>query len=70
MNYYCLVAGLPDIHAEDNKGLPSPLAFREALEQELTPRDLAMLRLLYARHDNANLLSILRSRDADRKSVV
>lgn len=64
MNYYCLVAGLPDIHAEDNKGLPSPLAFREELEQELKPRDLEMLRLLNARHDNANLLSLLRSRDA------
>jgi len=64
MNYYCLVAGLPEIHAEDHKGLPSPLAFRETLEQELSPRDLEMLRLLNARHDNANLLLFLRSRDA------
>ncbi len=64
MNYYCLVAGLPDIQKEDSKGFLSLEDLWEEISGQLTPSDSKLLRLLYAKFDNANFLKFLKSRDA------
>lgn len=69
MNYYCLVAGLPDLHAEDAKGFLSPGDLREELVGQLTPADAKLLTLLYARYDNQNFLKYLKQRDAVLNSL-
>ena len=64
MNYYCLVAGLPDLHAEDAKGFLSSNDLRTELIGQLTPADNKLLSLLYAKYDNQNFLMFLKKRDA------
>ena len=58
-NYYCLVAGLPNIYLDDSKLSYDSARFREDLEREVTPADLKLLD--YFRHlkDNRNLLNNL-----------
>ncbi|MBN2765963.1 MAG: DUF2764 family protein [Paludibacteraceae bacterium] len=65
MNYYCLIAGLPDIHAEETKALtPLPELKKELLEQ-LSDMDAILLRLLFANYDNRNLLNWLDNKEAN-----
>lgn len=64
MNYYCLVAGLPDLHKEDSKGFLSLEELREEISGQLTPSDADLLNLLYAKYDNANFLRFLKNRDS------
>jgi hypothetical protein len=64
MNYYCLVAGLPDLHTEDSKGFLSLEDLRTELTGQLTPADVKLLELLYAKYDNRNFLMFLKQRDA------
>lgn len=64
MNYYCLVAGLPDLHADDSKGYLSLGELRTELIGQLTPADNKLLSLLYAKYDNQNFLTYLKQRDA------
>lgn len=63
MNYYCLVAGLPDIQKDDLKGFLSPLELLDEISPQLSEEDAALLRLLYARYDNANFLTFLRDKE-------
>jgi hypothetical protein len=57
--YYYLIAGLPDIGADDGK-LPFSLsAFRREMESQLTPPDKRLTDLFYIKFDNGNLLSAL-----------
>lgn len=65
MNYYCLIAGLPDIHPEDMKGVQSVSVLKQELLDELTEKDGNLLRLLFSRYDNDNLLAYLKNRDAE-----
>lgn len=62
MNYYCLVAGLPDIQKDDTKGFLSPAELLDEISPQLSGEDAALLRLLYARYDNTNFLTFLREK--------
>lgn len=65
MNYYCLIAGLPDVHPEDMKVAQSIAVIKQDLLEELTHKDAALLRLLFSSYDNENLLAYLRNKDAE-----
>ncbi len=65
MNYYCLVAGLPDINAEDTKGAASLVELKVQLLAELSKSDGMLLKLLYATYDNQNFLAYLENHDAE-----
>ncbi|MGQ1891758.1 DUF2764 family protein [Thermophagus sp. OGC60D27] len=57
-NYYCLVAGLPDI-VPDEKKLPfSSVQFRDQLKEELTQTDFELVQLFFLRFDHKNLLNL------------
>ncbi|MCL1821865.1 MAG: DUF2764 domain-containing protein [Prolixibacteraceae bacterium] len=58
-NYYCLVAGLPDIVIDDKKMAMPPVQLRDYLEQELHPDDFGMVKLFYLPWDHQNLVQIL-----------
>ncbi|MDR2139968.1 MAG: DUF2764 domain-containing protein [Tannerella sp.] len=61
--YYYLIAGLPNISIEDSK-LPYPiLTFREEVESQLSETDRTLLRLLFLKYDNRNLLELIRHPD-------
>lgn len=64
MNYYCLVAGLPELRADDTKGLISPGDLVAEITPQLSERDRGYLRLLLAGYDNRNFLAYLRNKDA------
>ncbi len=58
-NYYYLVAGLPDL-ALDMKKHPMPWAqFMELANEQLVPADLYLIRCIFLRHDNQNILNAL-----------
>lgn len=59
MNYYCLIAGLPDIQAEDIKNSTSLAELRNELQQQLSVTDNKLLELIFAKYDNQNFLSFL-----------
>ncbi len=58
-NYYCLIAGLPDLFFNELKTGTTPVAFRESLENDLAPADFELAKLLFLPDDNENLLSLL-----------
>lgn len=64
MNYYCLVAGLPDLHLDDQKGITSLSVLKHEFAELLSANDLALMRLIYASYDNANLLLYLNHKEA------
>lgn len=64
MNYYSLVAGLPDLHPDDSKGFLTLEKLRDELNLHLTASDKKLLSLLYAKYDNRNFLKFLKDRDA------
>ncbi len=63
-NYYCLVAGLPDIVPDDKKLHFSSVQLREYLYEELHPDDFELLKLLYLPWDHENLLNLIFSKEA------
>ncbi len=65
MNYYCLVAGLPDIQAEETKSVVSLFDLKSDLLNELSSEDVKLLRLLFAKYDNENLLTYLQNQESD-----
>lgn len=65
MNYYCLVAGLPDLRPDDMKGLLSPKELFDELNPQLSPADQLNFRLLMAKYDNQNFLTYLSNKEAD-----
>lgn len=68
MNYYCLIAGLPDIQPEDNKAVASILELKKELMEQLSHDDAELLKLLFARFDNENWLKFLKNKDAELNS--
>ncbi|MGQ1784171.1 MULTISPECIES: DUF2764 family protein [unclassified Saccharicrinis] len=58
-NYYCLVAGLPDILLGDKKVLFTSITLREMLHEELAERDFSLVRALYLPFDHYNLIDLL-----------
>ena len=58
-NYYCLVAGLPDLFFNESKQGFSSLDFKNELQYQLSKTDLELVKLLYLPNDNKNLLNLL-----------
>lgn len=56
-NYYCLVAGLPDLFFTENKQGFSSLSFRNELKSQLSDTDFELVKLLYLPFDNENLIT-------------
>ena len=65
MNYYCYIAGLPDIQIDNQKSIPAQEEILDELKQILSKDDMALLDLLRLRYDNVNLLKFLANRDAE-----
>ena len=65
MNYYCYIAGLPDIQIDNQKSIPAQEDILDELKQILSKGDMALLDLLRLKYDNDNLLKFLANRDAE-----
>lgn len=62
--YYCLIAGLPELTPEDVK-MPFALqTFKNELQETLSASDYALVRLYFLQYDNDNLLAFLKSNEA------
>ena len=59
-NYYCQVAGLPDVAFDGSKVAYSVERFRDELYPALSARDAKCIDLLFLSLDNANILEILK----------
>ncbi len=64
-NYYCLVAGLPDIIPDDKKLHFSSVELREYLENELHSSDFKSVKLFYLPRDHDNLLGLLYEKEPE-----
>ena len=62
-NYYCLVAGLPDIIIDGNNPGETCLEFKNELAAQLHTSDYKLAKLLYLSYDNKNLLNQLLKQD-------
>ena len=62
-NYYCLVAGLPDILIDEAKSVVSKDEFKEELEMQLSPSDFKLMQMIYLKYDNENLLNLIQNKD-------
>ena len=63
-NYYYLIAGLPELSLDDNKLNLTVRDFRELYYPELAADDRALLDLVYLSYDNANLLLLIKDKEA------
>ena len=63
-NYYYLIAGLPELTLDDSKLGITVREFRELYYPELADDDRALLDLIYLSYDNANLLLLLKDKEA------
>ena len=59
-NYYCQVAGLPDVAFDGSKAAFTVERFRDELYPSLSARDAKCVDLLFLSIDNANVLNILK----------
>ena len=64
-NYYCMIAGLPDIDLQDAKPGLSLEDMREQCEEVLTPRDRKLLFYFFLHFDCVNLVKLLKDPEAD-----
>ena len=62
-NYYCLVAGLPDIAFDGSKSAYTVERFKEDIYPELSAQDAVCVDLFFLERDNVNILNILRNGD-------
>jgi hypothetical protein len=58
-NYYCLIAGLPDVIPDDKKLHYSSAELRDYLQEELHPDDYRLVELFYLPWDHENLLNLI-----------
>ncbi len=64
-NYYCMIAGLPDIDLKDTKPGLSIEEMREQCEEVLTPGDKKLLFYFFLRFDCVNLVKLLKNPEAE-----
>jgi len=64
MNYYCLIAGLPEIEIEDKKLAFNIADFKKEVRPQLSNEDAQLLDLFYMKFDNQNLLHYLKNKEA------
>ena len=60
-NYYCIVAGLPDVAFDGSKPAYSVERFKEEIYSALSARDARCVDIFFLSRDNANILNILRN---------
>lgn len=60
-NYYCIVAGLPDVAFDGSKPAYSVERFKEEIYPALSARDARCVDIFFLSRDNANILNILRN---------
>jgi hypothetical protein len=58
-NYYCLIAGFPDLIPDDKKLHFSSVELRNYLREEIHPADFELVKLFYLPWDHENLISLL-----------
>jgi len=63
MNYYYLIAGLPDIKVEDNKLTYNIVDFRNEVHPQLSKVDAWLFDMFYMKFDNRNLLHCLTGKE-------
>lgn len=66
MQYYYLIAGLRDVKPTDNKISMTPSQVSEELLSAVSESDRRLLELYLLKHDNANLLSLLKGQEEER----
>ena len=64
-NYYCLMAGLPDITLEDTKRGVDMADLREELDAVLSDGDKKVLYYFFLKNDCANLVKLLKNPNAE-----
>ena len=64
-NYYCMIAGLPDIDLKDTKPGMSIEDMREQCEEQLTASDKKLLFYFFLRFDCVNLVKLLKNPEAE-----
>lgn len=62
--YYYLVAGLPELTLEDSKLSYTVADFKAELYLDLSDEDKKLIDLFYLKFDNANVLKLLKDKDA------
>lgn len=65
MNYYCYIAGMPDVQRDNPKSIPAMDVMLEELSALLSKKDMELLNVFRRRYDNANLLSLLNDRESE-----
>jgi len=63
-NYYCLVAGLPDLSIEESKRVYSVANFKEDIYPNLSSADKKLINLYFLKYDNQDLLKMLKRKNA------
>ena len=63
-NYYCMIAGLPDIDLQDTKPGMSIEDMREQCEEQLTQQDKKLLFYFFLHFDCVNLVKLLKNPEA------
>ncbi len=63
-NYYCLMAGLPELELSDTQPGYNIAELREQCDQALTPADKKLMFFFYLQWDCANLVKLLKNPEA------
>lgn len=61
-SYYCLIAGLPEIHPDQSKKVFSLSEFKSELKSQLHQDDYELVKQLFMPYDNENLLNLIQKR--------
>ena len=64
-NYYCLIAGLPEISPDDKKLSLSVQELRSYLNDYLSRKEIDIINLFFYPNDNAQILRLLQKQEAD-----
>ncbi|MGL4852428.1 MAG: DUF2764 domain-containing protein [Phocaeicola sp.] len=62
-NYYCLVAGLPDLTLEDGKLSYTVASFKTEIYPELSDEDKKIVDIFYLKFDHIDLLRLLKNKE-------
>jgi hypothetical protein len=64
-NYYCLIAGLPEISPDDKKLSLSVKELRAYLSDYLTKKEIDIINLFFFPNDNAQIIRLLQNQEPD-----
>jgi hypothetical protein len=68
-NYYCLIAGLPELQPDHQKLKLSLSDFKTELKENLSSSDLGLISYFFMQFDNKNLLALLSNPEAETVSL-